>query len=147
MLVLISVCAIQSIYSINWTGTTTFQSRLDFCWSVTDLIYYYIEHFPLKDMLKMALYVLGHDEIHRLVIQRIEHKPEILSSLFRGFGFRHLAIGPSLSQAPKFGTLFCTIEWQLSLFKQKLKVHLFTATTTTTTTTSVTETHSWLKFQ
>ena len=30
----------------------------------------------------------------------------VVISLFRGFGFRHSAIGPSLSQAPKFGTLF-----------------------------------------
>ena len=30
----------------------------------------------------------------------------VVTSLFRGFGFRHSAIGPSLSQAPKFGTLF-----------------------------------------
>ena len=29
----------------------------------------------------------------------------VVTSLFRGFGFRHSAIGPSLSQAPKFGTL------------------------------------------
>ena len=30
----------------------------------------------------------------------------VVTSLFRGFGFRHLAIGHSLSQASKFGTLF-----------------------------------------
>ena len=30
----------------------------------------------------------------------------VVTSLFRGFGFRHSAIGPLLSRAPKFGTLF-----------------------------------------
>ena len=30
----------------------------------------------------------------------------VVTSLFRGFGFKHSAIGPSLSRPPKFGTLF-----------------------------------------
>ena len=30
----------------------------------------------------------------------------VVTSLFRGVGFKHSAIGPSLSRAPKFGTLF-----------------------------------------
>ena len=33
---------------------------------------------------------------------------QCLRSASRGFGFRHSAIAPSLSQAPKFGTLFCS---------------------------------------
>ena len=38
--------------------------------------------------------------------QCLRSASRIVTWLFRGFGFKHSAIGPSLSRAPKFGTLF-----------------------------------------
>ena len=78
------------------------------------------------------------NELHCLVGAALEYLMELchpvgsavgrqgLRSASRGdlvvprFGFRHSTIGPSLSQARKFGTLFCqdqTIAWQFIAFQ------------------------------
>ena len=61
-------------------------------------------------------------------VDNVFGRPLVVTSLFRGFGFKHSAIGPSLSRAPKFGTLPLGIRQSrdnLLLFKRKLKAHLF----------------------
>ena len=42
----------------------------------------------------------------QLSVENVSGRLLVVTSLFQGFGFRHSAIGPSLSQAPKFETLF-----------------------------------------
>ena len=49
-------------------------------------------------------YLMELCQLAQLSVDNVSGQLLVVTSLFRGFGFRHLAIGPLLSQAPKFGT-------------------------------------------